>query len=75
MTNFSPVVAYRIGPYFRCWCVKEYLENGKWRTVNVCDIKELAMVRLAERAARRKGMVVADDGESAAMRQDALKCD
>ena len=67
MRNFSPVVAYRVGPYFRGWCVKEYRANGKWETVNVCDTQELAKGRLAARAARRRGMVVAEDGLSAAL--------
>lgn len=64
MKSFSPVTAYRIGPYFRSWCVKEYRANGKWQTVNVCETKDGAKAKLAERAARR-GMAVAEDGESA----------
>ena len=33
MKDFSPIVAYRVGPYFRSWCIKEYRANGKWQTV------------------------------------------
>ena len=72
MKTFAPITAYRIGPYFRSWCVKKYRADGTWETVNVCDMKKLAKSKLAEQAAKR-GMMIAADGESAALPQEPTK--
>jgi hypothetical protein len=70
MKNFSPIVAFRVGPYFRGWCVKALRANDSWETVNTADTMTGAKDKLADRATAR-GMIVAPDGMSAALPQEA----